>query len=254
MSKGYKMIKYIIILCSFTILLQANPYKNLDDKLKINLMVNYFLNNELKNIVPKKPIKEKLKDDGLSVEPIKYEKYYNYIQRIKAIHESRLAEQKDIDEKYIEKVVFYNGKLKVLKRFYTKIENLNPFLQTSINKAFTVVYGKPIFKDIIYDKITKSLVGMLSIEDIYNISKFNSKNITIQLPECLQQKFLQTYQDLSVQIQFDYKNNQLSFKNIIFELDGKEYLANFKEKIKEKIKLDIKINNDIFRLIKIKRG
>lgn len=251
MFKGYKMIKYLFITLSLSLFLQANPYKELDSSIKLNLMINYFLNVELKKIVPSKPIKDILKDDGLSLEPIKYEKYYNYIHRIKAIRNSRLADQKDINERYAGKIGFYNGKLKVLKRFYAKEKNLNPLLQIAINKAFTVVYGKPVLKNIRYDKKNKIFYGILHIINIYHIDEFQDRKIEFVLDEKNSNKFLKIYKKINVKVQFDYKVNKLYLKNSLFLFNKKEYKVEFINKINKKIKLNIKINDDIFRLIRI---
>jgi hypothetical protein len=245
------MIKILLIALCLTLFLQANPYKELDSDIKLNLMINYFLNEELKKIVPPKPIEEKMQDDGLSLDPVKYEKYYNYIQRIKAIHDSRAAEQKDINEKYEGKIGFYNGKLKVLKRFYAKEKNLNPLLQISINKAFKVVYGKPVFRNMKYDQNTNTIYGILHIKNIYSIDKFEDKKIEFYMEEKNINKFLAKYDKLKVKVQFDYKENKLYLKDSLFLLNNKEYKVNFTDKINDKIKLDIKINDDIFHLIKI---
>ncbi len=113
MCKRSKMIvKFIffILLWSSYSLAVVNPYKSLPVNEKINVMVNYFLNEELNNLKPILPQKEKLQDDDANLEPIKYEQYFNYIQRLKAIRESRVDEQKKIDEKYQGQVAFYNGK------------------------------------------------------------------------------------------------------------------------------------------------
>jgi len=251
MFKGYKMIKYLLIAFSLTIFLQANPYKELDSTIKLNLMINHFLNDELKKIVPPKPIKKKLKDDGLSLDPVKYEQYYNYIQRIKAITDSRVEAQNNINEKFEGKVGFYNGKLKKLKRFYEKEKNINPILQKSINKAFKVVYGKPKFINISYNKKDNIIYGILHIEDIYNIDKFEDKKIKIDIPKKDREYFLKIYEKVKVLIAFKYKNNNLYLKDITYIFNNKKYKANFVKIRNKKIKLNIKINDDIFQLIKI---
>jgi len=251
MFKGYKMIKYLFVILILLLNLQANPYKELDSAIKLNLMINYFLDVELKKIVPQKPTKDKIQDDGLSLDPVKYERYYNYIQRIKAIHESRAHEQKDIDEKYAGKVGFYNGKLKVLKRFYAKDKNLNRLLAISINKAFKVVYGNPKLKDIRYNQEDNLIYGMLYVEDIYGIDNFDDKKIQFNIEKDKVDEFLKIYKKSKVKVQFDYKKNKLSLINALILIDKKEYKVNFMDKINKKIKLDIKINDDIFRLIKI---
>ncbi|MEA2017278.1 MAG: hypothetical protein U9N59_02420, partial [Campylobacterota bacterium] len=199
------MIKYLLfVTLSLSLSLEANPYKELDSSIKLNLMINHFLNIELKKIVPPKPIKEILQDDGLSLDPVKYERYYNYIQRIKAIYESRAEEQKNIDEKYAGKVGFYNGKLKVLKRFYAKEININPLLQTSINKAFKVVYGKPKFKKLNYDKEKDILYATLTTQNIYDIDKFEDKELKLYVYKDNIDDIINNYKDIDIKVGFEY--------------------------------------------------
>ena len=93
--------------------------------------------------------------------------YYNYIQRLRAIQQSRTDEQSDIDEKYAGKVGFYNGKLKNLKKHYDKEENLYPLLQNAFNKTFRVIYGKPKIKDLKFDEKINKVVGTIWVDDIY---------------------------------------------------------------------------------------
>jgi len=243
------MIKYTLVLVFSFISLSANPYKNLDDAIKLNVMVNYFVNDELKTLVPKVPIKEELQDDGATLDPVKYEYYFNYIQRLKAIHESRAEEQENIDEKFEGKIAFYNGKLKTLKRFYQKKENLEPIIANSINKAFKVVYGNPKFDALITNN--KKTIGSIIADNIYDVSQFKPKKIQMVLDEKIEKSFLTKYRNIKPKIQFEYKNKTLYFKDILFTFNGKEYVANFVDKTSWNVKLNIKINDDIFRLIKI---
>lgn len=257
MFKGFKMIKlFLLSTLSVYIFAKAyiNPYINLDPNEKINIMVNYFLNEELKTKLPLRPIKEILKDDGASLDPVKYEFYFSYIQRIKSIRESRAEDQQKIDEKYEGKVAFYNGKVNVLKNFYHKDEELFPILSNSVNKAFKVVYGKPRLIDVKYDKKLKSILAVLEIENIYNIDTFKSKAITIKINKNHQAEFLRSYEDSIVLVDFEYKNKILKMKNV--EITHKEntyigsFLKNTDSNSNEKIKLKIKINDDIFKPIK----
>jgi hypothetical protein len=245
------IITFILL---FTIALKANPYKDLDSQIKLNLIFNHFLNKEIKENIPLKPIKEILEDDGLNIEPIKYEKYFQYIQRIKAIHESRAEAQQKINDKYLQKVEFYNAKLKLLKKFYNKPINLKPILQNSINKTFKVVYGKPIFKNLKYSKDMNSIEGLLFVQNIYNIEHFNSKEIVISNLKDKSNDFLKIYQDIKINVRFKYYNDILSLKDILFVFDSNWYTANFIEKTNENFKLQIKINDDIFSLIKIQNN
>jgi hypothetical protein len=243
--------KIIFLIFIFYLSLEANPYKKLNSDIKLTLMVNYFLNEELKTKIPPKPIKEKLEDDGLNLDPIKYEKYFNYIQRLKAIHDSRAEAQQNINDKYEGKIGFYNAKLKLLKKFYSKNENLNPILQNSINKAFIVIYGKPTFRNLTYLKTKHIINGTLFIKNIYNIDNFGDKEIKIFDLKDEKDNFLKYHNKSKIKVQFDYKNDILSLKNILFLFNSKWYNAIFVNKPNINFKLKIKINNDIFKLIKL---
>jgi predicted metallopeptidase len=252
MYKGYKMRQILLLILPIYLFAIVNPYKTLAVDEKLNVMVNYFLNEELKTKLPLKPIKEILKDDGASLEPVKYEYYFSYIQRIKAIRESRAAEQKEIDEKYAGKVGFYNGKVNVLKNFYDKQENLAVILQNSINKAFKVIYGIPKIKDVTYDKKTSTIVGVLYSEDVYSIEKFEDKKITIEIPTKVKYLFLENYKDSIVKVQLEYKENLLKLQKINIEFQENDYKATFIENSDKSFKLNIKIDEEIFKPIQIK--
>jgi len=227
-----------------------DPYKSLPADEKLTIMVNYFLNEELKNAKPHLPKKEKLKDDEASLEPIKYEKYFNYIQRLKAIRESRKAEQQKIDEKYQGQIAFYNGKLKNLKRYYRSENNLAPIIQKSINKAFTVVYGKPKFQSIKYNESNDFFVAQLGTQNIYGIDSFIPKEVYFRISKNDLDSFFDDYEESKIYVQFTYSNNLLNFKSILFKYNGTIYHGVFTNENNNKIKLNIKINDDIFRLEK----
>jgi len=247
------ILKYILLFTFVSSYLFAviNPYENLDSNEKINVMVNYFLNEELTKLKPEKPIKEKIKDDDTNTNPIKFESYFSYIERLKAIRESRITEQKKIDEKYEEQIAFYNSKLKKLQRFYNDKKNLKPILQRSINKAFKVIYGDPKITHIQYNKNNNAFVGQLVAENIYYIDNFPPKNIYFSLLKSNLDTFFTRYNKAKVDVVFDYSNNLLTFKSIQFRHNNNLYKGIFKNNKDKNIKLNIKINDDIFRLEKI---
>jgi len=244
-----KFIFFIVLLSSYSLAI-IDPYKSLPADEKLTIMVNYFLNEELKNAKPHLPKKEKLKDDEASLEPIKYEKYFNYIQRLKAIRESRKAEQQKIDEKYQGQIAFYNGKLKNLKRYYRSENNLAPIIQKSINKAFTVVYGKPKFQSIKYNESNDFFVAQLGTQNIYGIDSFIPKEVYFRISKNDLDSFFDDYEESKIYVRFTYSNNLLNFKSILFKYNGTIYHGVFTNENNNKIKLNIKINDDIFRLEK----
>jgi hypothetical protein len=245
-----KFIFLSFILTSYTLAVM-NPYKNLDSNEKINIMVNYFLNEELKSLKPVIPPKEQLKDDDANLDPVKYEQYFNYIQRLKAIKESRILEQKKLDEKYEGQIAFYNGKLKNLEKFYDNPKNLNPIIQRSINRAFKVIYGKPNFDSVKYDEKNDEFKANLIAEDIYKIDSFIPKIVYFKISKSDIDSFFTKYQESDINVIFEYRNNLLIYNSIIFKYNDNTYKGVFIGETNDQIKLDIKINDDIFRLEKI---
>ncbi len=245
------MINKIILLCLPLFLFAVNnPYEQLKTDEKVNLLVNYFLNKDLKALIPPKPIKESIEDNS-PINPIKYELYFSYIQRLKAINDSRKEEQKDINEKYAGKIGFHNGRLNKLKRFYEKEENIHPILQNNFNKVYKILYGKPKLKELKFNKQSGKITAIVWIDSIYNYQKWKEQEINIEIPLDIREIFLEQYRTARVYINFDYKNNILKIKDLTVKFQKKEYKATFINKINDSIKLVIKINDDIFKLAKV---
>jgi hypothetical protein len=246
------MKKILLILCiPFYLFSIDNPYTSLDNDEKLNVMINHFLTLSLEKSKPPFPQKSELKDDGATLDPVKYELYFSYIQRLKAIRESRAEEQIIIDEDYIGKIGFYNGKLKSLKKFYNKNENLYPLLETSINKAFKIVFGKPSFSNIMYDDDINLLRGNLNTIDLYKVSSFIPKELEFFVYKGNRDDFIKNYKYSDIKVRFTYDGKYLIYKDVLFSFKNNEYLAKFINPTNHKIKLDIKINDDIFQAIKI---
>lgn len=229
----------------------SNPYKEFPVDEKLNLMINYFLNEAIKENLPKKPVKRELKDDGANLDPVKYELYYNYIQRLKAIRESRADEQKQIDEEYAGKIAFYNGKLNSLKKEYEKKENLYPLLKDSINKAFKIVYGKPSFTNIEYNSEINLLTADLTALDLYEVDKFKPKKLELFVYEGSRDEFISESKNIDIEVRFDFDGEYLIYKDVVFHFKDFEYIGTFMDKTNKKIKLNLKINDDIFRPVKL---
>jgi len=245
------MIKILLLILPVYIFALSNPYRSLDKNEKLNIMINYFINEEIKKNKPEIPVKRKLKDDGATLDPVKYELYFSYIQRLKAIRESRAEEQKSIDVEYAGKIGFYNGKLKSLKEYYHDKKNLHPILQKSINKAFKVVFGKPIFKDIVYKNDINLLSAKLESLNLYNIDTYNFKELELFVYKGIREDFIENHFLSDIKVRFTYDGKYLFYKDVIFVFKDHEFIGKFINTTNEKIKLDIKINDDIFRPIKI---
>jgi len=229
----------------------SNPYTDLPTNEKLNVMLNHFLQLSLENTRPNLPQKKLLKDDGATLDPVKYELYFNYIQRLKAIRESRAKEQLKIDEDYLGKLGFYNGKLKALKKIYSKDENLYPLLQESINKAFKVVFGKPKFTSIVYNDEINRLEAKLSTIKIYNVADFNPLDLELFVYKGIRNEFIKYHNESDIKVRFDFDGEYLIFKDVIFKFNENEYVGEFLGSEQRKIKLNIKINDDIFQAVKI---
>jgi len=241
----------IILIFPFCLFGLSNPYDSLSTNEKLNVMINYYLNISLENIKPPLPHKRELQDDGATLDPVKYELYFSYIQRLKAIRESRAEQQIIIDEDYKGKIGFYNGKLKSLKNFYAKKENLYPLLEDSISKAFKIVFGKPIFTDIVYDDEINLLKGNLNSIDIYKVAKFEPKELELFMYKGIRDDFIENHNLSEILVRFNFDGQFLSYKDVIFKFKENEYIGNFRNVPNEKIKLDIKINDDIFRPLEV---
>ncbi len=241
----------LILLLPFYLLAISNPYKNLDANEKLNVMINHFLNLSLENIKPPLPKKRELKDDGATLDPVKYELYFSYIQRLKAIRESRAEEQLVIDEDYIGKLGFYNGKLKSLKKFYNKEENLYPLISDSINKAFKIVFGKPIFNEISYNDDINLLKGNLDSVTIYKVADFEPQELELFIHKGIRDDFIKYHNESNIKVRFNFDGEYLMFKDVLFTFKDNEYIGNFLNPLNTKIKLQIKINDDIFRPLEI---
>jgi len=242
-----KIVLFIIVpLYLFSL---SNPYADLPANEKFNVMLNHFLNISLENTRPVYPQKKPLKDDGATLDPIKFELYFNYIQRLKAIRESRAKEQLKIDEDYVGKLGFYNGKLKALKKFYTEDENLYPLLQESINKAFKVVFGKPKFTNIVYDDEINRLEAKLTTTKIYDVADFKPLDLELFVYKGIRDEFIKYHNESDIKVRFDFDGEYLIFKDVIFMFNGNEYVGKFLSSVQTKIKLNIKINDDIFQAV-----
>ncbi len=244
------MIKIIALFFPLFLFALTNPYENISVNEKINILVNSFVNEELKSQIPSPPIKDKLKDDSPIVR-IQYELHFSYIQRFKAITQEREKELKKIEEKYIGDIGFYNGKLKTLKHFYEQDENINPLIQNSINKTYKIIYGKPKIKDVIFDQKDSKVKATVYAEDIYGFNKWKEQRIFIDIPQELVNTFVDKYREAFAKIAFKYKEDILSidFVEILFQENS--YKGSFIGDINGKIKLNIKINDDIFQPIKL---
>jgi hypothetical protein len=141
--------------------------------------------------------------------------------------------------------------LKNLEKFYDNPKNLNPIIQRSINRAFKVIYGKPNFDSVKYDEKNDEFKANLIAEDIYKIDSFIPKIVYFKISKSDIDSFFTKYQESDINVIFEYRNNLLIYNSIIFKYNDNTYKGVFIGETNDQIKLDIKINDDIFRLEKI---
>ena len=224
----------------------ANPYKNLDEEEQVELFTNYFINETLTSKLPPLPKRGKPQEHEYNYEPTKYELYYNYVQRIKAIQDALADEQKGLNEKYEADIYKYNKKLKALSKFYSQDKNLYPILTESFNKAFKIVYGKPILK------IAKADIGIqffLDSESIYSKNKFSP--VPVEFNYADEKRLFGFYEKCELSVTFEYNNGMLSYDEVVCDYKDNFYQGKLKPKNNEKTKLNVKINDDIFQQIKL---
>lgn len=228
-----------------------NPYKAISFDEKFNVVFNYFLNEKLKEELPKKPILQKVKPLG-DIEKYDYERYYNYVQRVKFLKDENQKKQQKALEEYAGKVGYYNGKLANLKKDFLENGRINEVIQSSINRTFKIFYGNPKIKDLTLYK--NKIKATIYNKSFYGFEYKLNKDIVIDIPQNIQENFFNRYKGAKTLVNFVKIDDTLIMKdaNVVFE--NKNYKATFLDKVLLKIKLDIKINNDIFQPINIKKN
>lgn len=242
--------KFLFLLLPIYLFGVVNPYTDLKLDEKVNLLANYFFNEELKTKLPKKPKKQEQEELG-DIPPIKYEQYFAYIQRLKALKSAWEDEEKKINEKYEGQVGYYNGNMKTLYKFYKKKENQIELIQNSINKTLKVFFGKPKIVNLEAVPNSDIITADLFSNDFYGYGYVFKRKIKIKIPIKEQKDFLERYRRSLVIVRIEYEDNTLNFIDSVIHFEGKKYFAKFENNFNEKIKLDIKINDDIFAPIKI---
>ncbi len=246
-------MKYIFIIFFIISSLYGytNPYTDLTIDQKLSIMINYFIQRKIKDQLPKKPIKEKLNDNA-PIKIIKYERYYNYIQRLKHLKEDRKNKRLKIEQKYKEEIQQYNKKILKLKQFYQNKKNFEPLLNQAINNSFKILYGKlTISKPYIKNKM---LYAQLKTIPIYkNSYKFIKTIKIINIDKKLYNYFIEYYRVISILVNFNYnpKTNILKYKDISIMLNDTKYSAIFQTNT-QIYKLNITLDKNIFKLLNTK--
>jgi len=236
------VLSRVFLVFLFVVYSYANPYKNISVEEKLSLFTNYFINESLKENLPKIPKKGLPKKNDYNYEPTKYELYYNYVQRIKAIEDSLQEEQKALDDKYEADIYKYNKKLRAIKRFYKDDRNFFPILDNSFNKALKVVYGKPLLE-------YKNKQFLLTTQTIYNNGVFSPKEVLFKASTS--KELEKIYDKCELSVTFLYDGKFLSFDELVCSYKENIFQGKIATKNNEKIKLNVKINDDIFKEIKL---
>lgn len=243
------MIKYFILLLTpIYIFAIYNPYSQIDDKEKLNIFINYFINKSIKESLPAKPVRDKKVDNSV-IKMIKSEEYFAFIQRVKNIKEKREKDKILFDKEYKYKIESYNKKIDELKEFYSKNKNIENLLEDSFNKSFLIVYGKPKLKDIYYDSSRDKIIGKLFIDDIFFHNNWGINEIYIDVPTKLRKIFLKQSLISQARVEFDYKNYEATVKGIKIYFDREIFDAYFVKPINYKIKIKVKIDKSLFKKV-----
>lgn len=243
------MIKYFVLLFTpFYLFALYNPYLEIDKKDKVNILINYFINESIKKVLPLKPIRDKKIDNSI-IKKVKSEEYFAFIQRVKNIKEKREKDKILFDKEYKEKIERYNSKIDKLKEFYSKDKNIEKLLENSFNKSFIIVYGKPRLQNIYFNNRNNKVMGKLFIENIFTSNDWGINDIFIDVPKKLKDRLLKYYQIAKARLEFDYKNNIAILKGIKIYLDREVFNGTFVKNIDYKIKIKIKIDKTLFKKV-----
>jgi len=243
------MIRYFIfLLIPFYLFALNNPYKEINQKEKLNILINHFVNNEIVKVIPAKPVRDKVVDNSV-IKRIKSEEYFAFIQRVKLIKEKRAKEKLLLDKEYEEKVKKHNNKLDELEEFYSKKENIDKLLQEGFNKSFTIVYGKPKLKDVYFETSQNKIIATLYIANIFSFDEWGDRKVIVDVPTKLQKRFLDYSRSAKGRLYFDYKNNIAILKGVKIYFDKHIFDGKFIENISYKVKIKLKIDKKLFKKV-----
>lgn len=236
----------IIFLIPLYLFALQNPYKSLKFDEKFNLLMNHFLNEELRTVLPQKPVIAEVEPLG-QIEKQDYERYYTYVQRVKFLKEEKQREKDQAREEYEGKVGYYNGKISNLEKYYLEQNHIDEIIGHSINKTLKVFYGNPKIKDLTLkdEKIKATLYN----KNFYGYNYSIQKDVLLDIPSSLQERFWNRYKSAKIKVVFERVKDTIFVKNIDVIFDAKNYKGIFLDKVDLQIKLNVKINDDIFRPI-----
>ena len=241
-------ISFIFILCLQGI---ENPYAKLNIEQKLQILIEYFIQKQIKAYFPKKPQKAQV-DDKSPIKIVKFERYYNYIQRLKYIKEQRELAKKQAIEEYNRAIEEYNKKILKLKQYYTDTNHFSKIVNIALNNSFKIFYGKPIIlKPYLKDN---KIYAKIIAREIYSSYKYSFECEVVidgELSNDEVERLLKSYREIKVLVVFDYNFNKkiLQYKNVILKFHNKSYKGIF-VKQPAPYKIDIKLDDKIFQLIK----
>ncbi|MBD3842400.1 MAG: hypothetical protein IE909_11030 [Campylobacterales bacterium] len=226
-----------------------SPYESLSAQEKLQILTNHFINEEIYAAIPQVPQMGKLENSG-PINATKYERYYNYIQRLKRVYEERIEQKKIIDETYVANLLTYNSVVNNLQKFYSKEENLNPIIDLSINKAFKIVYGKPAIKELKINDDNKTIDALWYVENIYGYEKYEPQMVTIEVPSNMIEQFYYEYRASNVQVVFSYDAPFLSFKGIIIDFNNNIFKGKF-QKQQTTFEINFQVDQTMFENLEL---
>ncbi len=239
---------FIVFLIPLYLFAIQNPYKSLNFDERFNLLMNYFLNEELTGVLPQKPEPKKVEPLG-QIQKQDYERYYTYVQRVKFLEEENKRERDAAFEEYQGQVGYYNGKLSNLEKYYLEENHIDEILQNSINKTLKVFYGNPKIKELTLKD--GKIKAVLYNKSFYGYDYGFEKDLLIDIPPDMQEKFWNRYKSAKIKVVFQKLGDTLFMTGVDVIFDQKSYKGSFLGETDFEIKLNVKINDDIFRPITI---
>jgi len=265
MNRSFMYVLFIVI----PLFAIQNPYekiKHLTAEEKIVILTNHFFkqyNTIKKNLELKKPYKPIL-PIPLTITKNEFETTDEFNARVKQAKVERLKKINDIYNSYQKKIDKYNQKISIInKKYNERLKNLeknkDKNLKKAIEKAISIVYGKPKLVNLFYNADEGKFYGEITSTK----NNFNQK-ISIQIPKQIARVFKNNVKSIVPNMVFEYKKNKLLLKEISIPFQDKKYLATTTDKIYTpsvfKVEIDTKeqkfqkpkyITNDLTKDIQI---
>ncbi len=205
----------------------VNPY-NIKQSEKLKALTDYFIRLELevqKPILPRKPDKPLL-PKVKNLTKGKYEKAQVFQKRVANAELKRDKKIEAIESQYSKDMKVYNSKVKKIRDKYNnsqtkKQKNIDAVTISSMQKAYSVVYGKPYLdKSLKYDAENESFYG-----NVKSTKGGFSEQVAIKVPSSKAESFERNLDSLKTEVVFDYDDGRVALKKIVLKKGKKSYLA-----------------------------